>query len=107
MLQRVFQSMAGVDTRNQLTSRPEHTYRIWNPYRRSRFGPVRALLCGTVRKTTDLGEAWSKFSFLDPLWLGFHGIFNLLAYFSLYHVEIAQINIQLSPILMLSIQYRS
>ena len=29
-----------------------------------------------ARKTTDLGEAWSKFSFLDPLWLVRHGIFN-------------------------------
>ena len=78
VLQRVFQSwlvwIRGIDWRAGLSIHPQDMETL----------PAELAQPG-ARKTTDLGEAWAKFSFLDPLRLCFQGIFNVVAYFSSYH----------------------
>ena len=69
VLQRVFQSwlvwIRGTDWQAGLSTHPQDMETL----------PAELAPPG-ARKTTDLGEAWSKFSFLDPLRLVRHGIFN-------------------------------
>ena len=78
VLQRVFQMwlvwIRGIDWRAGLSIHPQDMETL----------PAELAQPG-ARKTTDLGEAWSKFSFLDPLRLCFQGIFSVLAFFSSYH----------------------
>ena len=66
MLQCVFQGVAGMGSRYRLARRPKLTDRIWI----SAGWACRARHCAAAAwKTTAMGVAWSKFSFLAPPWL--------------------------------------
>ena len=61
-------------SRYRLARRPKLTDRIWN----SSGWACRARCCAAAaRKTTAMGVAWSKFSFLESPWLR---LFDLLLY---------------------------